>query len=126
VAAAVTVAVLVLARPQDRTPGCLRSTQTLEDLSQAVATAGGAKGLSVVSAADRAEIRRGRPLCTRNEQLHAVFSDLKDAVALLREAARTGSGGDAVIDRVLTLIDTLEARCQTALAPTGSAAAPTR
>jgi hypothetical protein len=67
----------------------------------------------------------GRRLSTQNDQLHAVFSDLKDAIALLQNAARNGQGGTAAIDRVLALIDTLDARCQTALVPTGSAAPPT-
>ncbi len=148
VAAAVTAVVLVLARPTDPAPpaptsppaapalsptdglaldtqDCLKSTQTLKDLSQAVAAAGGARGPDVVAAADHAEIRMGRRLSTQNKQLHAVFSDMRDAVALLREAARSGQGGNAAVDRVIQLIDTLDARCQVALSPTGSASPPT-
>jgi len=149
VAATVIAAVLIFAQWQDPTPAppvsrspqtgpslaatdrlaldtqdCLKSTQTLEDLSQAVVAAGGAKGAAVIAAADRAETRMDRRLSTRNEQLHAVFADLKDSVAQLREAARTGRDGTAAIDHVLQLIDTLDARCQTALVPTGSATAP--
>lgn len=145
-----TTVVLVLARPTDPAPAppppaspqaapslsptdrlaldtqdCLKSTQTIEDLSQAVAAGGGAGGPDVVAAADHAETRMGRRLSTQNEQLHAVFSDLKDAVAHLQEAARSGQGGNAAIDRVLQLIDTLDARCQAALTPTGSASPPT-
>lgn len=106
------------------TQDCLKTTQTIEDLSQAVA-AGGARGPDVVAAADHAETRMGRRLATQNEQLHAVFADLKDAIALLQNAARNGAGGNAAIDRVLALIDTVDARCQAALTPTGPASPPT-
>ncbi|MBN9101188.1 MULTISPECIES: hypothetical protein [unclassified Pseudonocardia] len=148
VAAAVTAVILVLARPADPSPpapapqqaapslsptarlaldtqDCLKTTQTVEDLSQAVSAAGGARGPDVVAAADHAETRMGRRLATRNDQLHAVFADLKDAIALLQDAARNGKGGNAAIDRVLALTDTLDARCQAALVPTGTASPPT-
>ncbi|MFC4948459.1 hypothetical protein [Pseudonocardia sp. GCM10023141] len=81
VAAAVTAAVLILARPADLTPpaprpppaapslsptdrlaldtqDCLKTTQTIEELSRAVA--GGARGPDVATAADHAETRMGR------------------------------------------------------------------
>ena len=98
------------------TQNCLKSSQTLQDLAQAVADAGGAQGPAVVAAAVHAETRMGRRLATHNQQLYRVFSDLKDAVAALEDAARRGEDTDAALDRLLALIDVLDARCRAALA----------
>lgn len=80
---------------------CLKSSQTLQDLAQAVADAWGPRGPVVVAAAAHAQTRMGRRLATHNQQLYAVFSDLKDAVGALAESARTGVHSNADIDRLL-------------------------
>jgi hypothetical protein len=97
------------------TQDCIKSSQTLQNLAQAIADAGGAHGPAVAAAADHAETRMNRRLTTHNEQLHAVFSDLKDAVSALAESTRRGGDANTAVARLLTLIDQLDARCQAAL-----------
>jgi hypothetical protein len=84
------------------TQDCIKSSQTLQDLAQAIADAGGAHGPAVVTAAAYAETR-------------AVFSDVKDAVSALAESTRRGGDAKTAVGRLLTLIDQLDARCQAAL-----------
>ena len=110
---------IALGRPVDE-QSCLESARALDDVGRAITAAGGPHGDDVAAAVASARTRVGRQLATSSGRLRPIVTDLDAALGTLLDAVRGGSAGTAApTDRLLDIIDRLDARCQAALAPAG-------
>ncbi len=110
---------IALGRPVDE-QNCLKSARALDDVGRAITAAGGPHGDDVAAAVASARTRVGRQLATSSGRLRPIVTDLDAALGTLLAAVRGGTAGTAApTDRLLEIIDRLDARCQATLAPAG-------
>ncbi|HXV91870.1 MAG TPA: hypothetical protein VD813_01125 [Pseudonocardia sp.] len=94
---------------------CVATAQTVEDVAQAIADAGGPRGEGVVHAIERAESRIEQRLDTPDERLTATFAEVGGGLYALRAAITADTGVRAATENLIGLIDRLDQRCRDVL-----------